>query len=235
MKPKICIPIVGKNNQEIIEQVQESLHYTYDLLELRIDYYQDILDFQKVKDIIIQIKSICSKPLLFTYRSKREGGEIQLTDEQYLELISSIVSDVDIVDIELMSGNTLVYQLVDRVHQHQKQVIMSYHDFESTPDLKEIKDQLEYMEIMGGDILKVAYMPRSYKDVVCVMNATLEMSNKLTKPIVTMAMGEIGKITRLCGELTGSEMTFACLGKSSAPGQISVEHMHELLEVIHHD
>ena len=99
----------------------------------------------------------------------------------------------------------------------------------------EIKDQLEYMEIMGGDILKVAYMPRSYKDVVCVMNATLEMSNKLTKPIVTMAMGEIGKITRLCGELTGSAMTFACLGKSSAPGQISVEHMHELLEVIHHD
>lgn len=235
MKPKICIPIVGKDNNEIIKQINQLNNYIFDLIELRIDYYEDILQYKQVIHLIQEIKKMTIKPILFTYRSLKEGGQVQLTDKQYLELIKSITPYVDIVDIEVMSGNTLVYQLVEIVHLHHKKVILSYHDFTMTPSELEMKQKLEHMEIMGGDILKVAYMPQTYKDVIKVINVTLEMSSKLTKPIVTMSMGELGKITRLCGGLTGSAMTFASMEKASAPGQISVEHMNELLEVISHD
>ena len=41
-------------------------------------------------------------------------------------------------------------------------------------------------------------------------------------PIITMAMGELGAVTRTAGALFGNAMTFASAGKASAPGQIDV-------------
>ena len=112
---------------------------------------------------------------------------------------------------------------------------MSYHDFEKTPAVLEMKERLEKMEIMGADICKIAVMPFSYKDVIQLLNTTMEMSQRLTRPLVTMSMGKIGKITRIVGELVGSSITFASVGQSSAPGQLTLEDMQTLLEVIHHD
>ena len=129
----------------------------------------------------------------------------------------------------------LVYQLVEIAHQNHVKVLMSYHDFEKTPTVMEMKERLEKMEIMGADICKIAVMPFSYKDVIQLLNTTMEMSQRLTRPLVTMSMGKIGKITRIVGELVGSSITFASVGQSSAPGQLTLEDMQTLLEVIHHD
>lgn len=63
----------------------------------------------------------------------------------------------------------------------------------------------------------------------------METSHKLTIPLVTMSMGQLGVISRITGELTGSAMTFASVQKASAPGQINVSDMQMLLEAIHHD
>ena len=68
-----------------------------------------------------------------------------------------------------------------------------------------------------------------------LLHLTMEMSGKLNKPLVTMSMGQMGVISRICGELTGSAITFASAGKASAPGQIAVEDMNVLLEALHHD
>ena len=112
---------------------------------------------------------------------------------------------------------------------------MSNHDFEKTPTLLEMKERLEKMEILGSDILKIAVMPNSKKDVLNLLHLTMEMSEKLSKPLITMSMGQMGVISRICGELVGSAMTFASAGQASAPGQIAVEDMNLLLEAIHHD
>ena len=122
----------------------------------------------------------------------------------------------------------LVYQLVEIAHQNHVKVLMSYHDFEKTPTVMEMKERLEKMEIMGADICKIAVMPFSYKDVIQLLNTTMEMSQRLTRPLVTMSMG-------IVGELVGSSITFASVGQSSAPGQLTLEDMQTLLEVIHHD
>ena len=234
-KPKICVPVVETTTEKIIQQIQQL--QDCDLIELRIDFYENIHDFKQVHELLLQVRQQTNLPLLLTYRSLKEGGHIQLTDQEYLSLVQTACQSgcVDIVDIELESGNMLVYQLVEIAHQNHIKVLMSYHDFEKTPTVMEMKERLEKMEIMGADICKIAVMPFSYKDVIQLLNTTMEMSQKLTKPLVTMSMGKIGKITRIVGELVGSSITFASVGQSSAPGQLTLEDMQTLLEVIHHD
>ena len=63
------------------------------------------------------------------------------------------------IDVELMSGNVLVCQMVDIAHQNHVKVLMSYHDFEQTPKIQEMKQYLENMEILGADLCKIAVMP----------------------------------------------------------------------------
>ncbi len=234
-KPKICVPVVETTTEKIIQQIQELQNC--DLIELRIDFYENIHDLKQVHELLLQVRQQTNLPLLLTYRSLKEGGHIQLSDQEYLSLVQTACQSgcIDIVDIELESGNMLVYQLVEIAHQNHVKVLMSYHDFEKTPTVMEMKERLEKMEIMGADICKIAVMPFSYKDVIQVLNTTMEMSQRLTRPLVTMSMGKIGKITRIVGELVGSSITFASVGQSSAPGQLTLEDMQTLLEVIHHD
>lgn len=234
-KPKICVPVVETTTEKIIQQIQELQNC--DLIELRIDFYENIHDLKQVHELLLQVRQQTNLPLLLTYRSLKEGGHIQLNDQEHLSLVQTACQSgcIDIVDIELESGNMLVYQLVEIAHQNHVKVLMSYHDFEKTPAVMEMKERLEKMEIMGADICKIAVMPFSYKDVIQLLNTTMEMSQRLTRPLVTMSMGKIGKITRIVGELVGSSITFASVGQSSAPGQLTLEDMQTLLEVIHHD
>ena len=234
-KPKVCVPVVETTTDKIIQQIQELQNC--DLIELRIDFYENIHDLKQVHELLLQVRQQTNLPLLLTYRSLKEGGHIQLSDQEYLSLVQTACQSgcIDIVDIELESGNMLVYQLVEIAHQNHVKVLMSYHDFEKTPTVMEMKERLEKMEIMGADICKIAVMPFSYKDVIQLLNTTMEMSQRLTRPLVTMSMGKIGKITRIVGELVGSSITFASVGQSSAPGQLTLEDMQTLLEVIHHD
>ena len=212
-KPKICLPIVGHNDEEILSQLDSFQDLTYDLIELRIDYYQDMKDNEKVKCLLRKLRAQTDVPLLLTYRSLKEGGCIQLSDQEYKKLI----------------------QLVEIAHQNKIKVVMSNHDFQGTPSSHDMMDRLEKMEILGGDICKLAVMPQTYKDVIRLLNVTLEMSERLNTPVVTMSMGELGKISRIAGELTGSSITFASGHQASAPGQIPANQLNALLEAIHHD
>ena len=198
-KPKICVPVVETTTEKIIQQIQELQNC--DLIELRIDFYENIHDLKQVHELLLQVRQQTNLPLLLTYRSLKEGGHIQLSDQEYLSLVQTACQSgcIDIVDIELESGNMLVYQLVEIAHQNHVKVLMSYHDFEKTPAVMEMKERLEKMEIMGADICKIAVMPFSYKDVIQLLNTTMEMSQRLTRPLVTMSMGKIGKITRIVG------------------------------------
>lgn len=236
-KPKVCLPIVGQTKEEILAQAKSFHQFQYDLIELRIDFYQDICHYDQLLVLLCELRNEIKQPILLTYRSKREGGEIQLTDDEYRKLITCVCESgyIDLVDIELMSGNALVYQLIEIAHQNHVQVILSNHDFQKTPADQQMRDIFEHMEIMGGDIYKLAVMPQTYKDVIRLLNITLEMSNKLKQPIVTMAMGQLGLISRMTGELTGSAITFASAGQASAPGQMNVNDLQLILEAVHHD
>ena len=236
-KPKICIPIVENNQEDMIQSAISLPKDMYDLVEIRIDYFLNLKDDEKCLELLTSLRDVLECPILLTCRTKQEGGEVELTDEEYIHILKTAINSqcIDLIDIELSRGNLVLYQLIEYAHQHHIFVVVSKHDFEKTPSQLEIQETLEKMEIMGGDILKVAYMPYNKQDVLTLINITMSLSSKLHKPLVTISMGELGKITRVCGELIGSSITFASAKKVSAPGQMSASRIHMLLEAIHHD
>ena len=89
------------------------------------------------------------------------------------------------------------------------------------------------MQEMEADIVKMAVMPREERDVLTLLDATLTMKElHAVTPVVTMAMGELGLVSRLTGKIFGSAITFGSVGMASAPGQIPTERLKAALELI---
>lgn len=175
-------------------------------------------------------------PVIFTIRTAAEGGNIDISDEDYSRLLKTAAQsgDADFIDVELFrfDGNTA--PLVKEIRAAKALTILSNHDFHQTPAKEELIRRLMKMDDAGGDILKIAVMPQSRADVFTLLEATCEMAESHTeKPMITMAMGGLGSISRLTGEVFGSAMTFGTVGKSSAPGQIPMEELRSCLSTIH--
>ncbi|MPM38712.1 3-dehydroquinate dehydratase [bioreactor metagenome] len=233
--PKICIPLTGKNITSILDEINDLNQVDHDLAELRIDFYEDVDDFSKVVDLLKKIREIYFKPLLFTFRTKKEGGVHDMSEENYFELIHMATDSglIDMVDIELFSHEESLRKAVAFAHEKHIKVVMSNHDFHKTPDKDEIIKRLLKMQENGADISKIAVMPTCDDDVLELLSATMEVKNKYGFPCITMSMGRLGAITRLSGELFGSCMTFAVVKNTSAPGQISAAKVKEVLDLLH--
>ena len=235
-KPKIIVPIVAKTEEEIEEQIQKILLQKADMLEWRGDWFDGIFDWERVKDILYRLRELAREiPVLFTFRTAEEGGEKEVSQEIYRELNINIAKTqlADMIDIE-----GFVFENADRLIKELKEqgmkVIVSSHDFKKTISKDEMIKRLCKMQDMGGDIVKMAVMPQSAKDVLELLTATEEMSRLYAKqPVVTMSMSGQGVISRLAGELVGSALTFGAVGKTSAPGQIDVRELDFILTTIH--
>lgn len=139
------------------------------------------------------------------------------------------------VDLELFRDRAMIDRLVKLARKQGVKVIISDHEFNFTPDEDEIIRRLMLEEQAGADILKIAVMAHSPEDALAVMSATAKMRHyHSARPMLTMAMGRAGVLTRITGEGFGSDMTFASVGgKASAPGQIPAEDCLRVLETLH--
>ena len=210
--PKICVPLVGKTNKQIMDEAKYLKTLKLDLVEWRVDHYEYVEDLNKVKEVLKQLREeIKDLPILFTFRSKKEGGEKEVSIEYYIELNKEIATTemVDLIDVELFTGDEAVRDIVTHAHNNNVKVVMSNHDFDKTPDQKEIVNRLCKMQDLGADLPKIAVMPNSAKDVLTLLCATDEMVTEHAKrPIITMSMGGTGLVSRISGETFGSALTF---------------------------
>ncbi|OJT86888.1 3-dehydroquinate dehydratase, partial [Clostridioides difficile] len=99
---------------------------------------------------------------------------------------------------------------------------------------EEIVSRLCRMQELGADLPKIAVMPQNEKDVLVLLEATNEMFKIYAdRPIITMSMSGMGVISRLCGEIFGSALTFGAAKSVSAPGQISFKELNSVLNLLH--
>ena len=111
---------------------------------------------------------------------------------------------------------------------------MSSHDFHKTPSFDEITGRLIGMKKLGADVAKLACMPKSAKDVLTLLSATEAIKSQYPdEPLITMSMGRLGAISRISGECFGSSLTFGSAKKASAPGQLEVTTLHQILQALH--
>lgn len=234
--PKICVPLVGHTREQLLEEGKNLVFYGADIAEWRVDFYEHSSVTEDVIKTAEMLQEILGEiPLLFTFRTKGEGGEKEISGEDYknLNLAAASSGFVDIIDVEAFFDENLAREIIEGVHQAGKKVIASNHDFKKTPEKEEIIRRLVYMRELGGDIPKIAVMPQSKEDVLALVSATLEAAeNRLDCPIITMSMGKMGMVSRVSGELFGSALTFGTVGKASAPGQIPVEKLRSILETL---
>lgn len=232
--PKICVPVMGRNESEVLASADQARLCNPDLIEWRIDFLSD-LSQKSVDNILGQLRQkFPHTPLLVTFRSQAEGGEGQLDQISYVNLLSRVIvsGQADLVDVELFSG--VMEPLVETAHRHGVTVVGSSHDFVCTPDERELVGRMEQMVALGCDIPKLAVMPQSPQDVLILLSATQIMKELHPEvPLITMSMGTMGKVSRLCGEVFGSAVTFGCAGQSSAPGQVPVKELREILKLLH--
>jgi len=235
--PKICVPVFGKTKDEILNAAIALKDVDFDIVEWRVDWYDYGTDFAKVNDVLNELSKVLGDtPLLFTFRTADEGGEKNIDKDTYLKLNIDIISTglIDMVDVELFSGDDIVKEIIAKAHANNVVVVASNHDFDKTPDKDEIISRLIKMQKLGADIPKIAVMPTCKKDVITLLAATEEMTTSHgDTPIITMSMGGTGLISRLCGEAFGSAVTFGAVGKVSAPGQMKASDLGDILRMIH--
>lgn len=238
--PKICVPVMGRTEEEILQQISlinaPQNKQIVDMVEVRADYFQGLESPDEIKRLMTAVQcELSEKIVLFTIRSEKEGGkrlppEITDIDEMNRMVISNKLADI--VDVELSDGNPSKRELVELAHDNGVKIIMSYHNFEITPEQEFMTEKLQAMRAMGADIIKIAVMPESIHDVYRLMETATYTKEKLDIPIVAISMGALGAITRISGALYGSDITFGALEQASAPGQIPVSDLKRIMDDI---
>jgi len=232
-KPKICVPIVAKNQTSIWKKAEEIACLPADIVEWRVDFYQHALETKQVLETLYGLrKRLANQAILFTFRTGKEGGEREISEKNYWNLNLEAASSglTDLLDVEAFFEEKRTIQAIEEIHRTGCKVVASNHDFHKTPPTDEMVFRLSKMEEMGADVAKLAVMPLDSEDVLHLLYATLHADKKLTIPIITMSMGKMGMFSRISGSLTGSAMTFASVGEVSAPGQMPLEKVAEILD-----
>lgn len=235
----ICVPIVGPRVEDILSQVQEAVQAKGDLIELRADMWMKgshLPEEEYIPTIVNLVEQVRFKyadmPMLFTWRTLAEGGDTSLTNENYCNLLQAIVNQniVDAVDVELFAYTDRIGQIIKEAHHQNIQTVMSYHNFQSTPKLEILHGYAERMISAGASVIKFALMPTTSDDVLSVLQFTKELTERYPQlPRITMSMGQLGQMTRTCGNVFGNCLTFGTLGQASAPGQVDVNILQQLL------
>ena len=235
----ICVPIVGPMIKDIFSQVQEAAQAKVDLIELRPDMWMKdshISEKEYIPTIVNLVEEVHSKyekmPMLFTWRTLAEGGDTSLTNENYCNLLQAIVDQnvVDAVDVELFAYTDKIGQIIKEAHHQGIQTVMSYHNFLSTPKVKRLHIYAERMISAEAAVIKFALMPTTNEDVLSVLQFTKELTERYPQlPRITMSMGKLGQMTRTCGHVFGNCLTFGTLGQASAPGQVKVAVLKQLV------
>ena len=235
--PKICVPIVGVAKEDIIKEAKALEAIPVDVVEWRVDWFEHAFEIEKVKEVLEELRDVLKDtPILFTFRTSKEGGEKAIEPAAYAELnkAAAATGHVDLVDVEAFTGDAVVKDIIEAAHAHGVKAVASNHDFDNTPEKDDIIGRLRKMQELGADIPKIAVMPQSKEDVLTLLCATEEMNrNFADRPIITMSMAGTGVISRVCGEVFGSALTFGAAKKASAPGQMGVEDLATVLEALH--
>ena len=213
---KIAIPIFQEKCSDVIAVAEDCIDKGADILEFRIDALKNP-EISEIKKTIEEINF----PMIATNRINSEGGSFKGSEEDRFNILYECCDLVDYVDIELQSDD----EYINRIHETGTKTIVSYHDFEKTPDLNEIM-YIVSKEQELGDIAKVAFMPQDLEDTLTVLAVLSHCENT-----IAISMGDLGGYTRVMASKFDSPITFAAGTDVTAPGQIDIETMKALLNM----
>lgn len=221
---KLIVSVMPRSLEEA-QALDATRYLDADIIEWRADYLP--------KEAILQVapaifEKFAGRELVFTLRTRSEGGEIDLSPEEYIHLIKEAAQlyQPDYIDFEYYSYKDVFEEMLDFPN-----LVLSYHNFQETPE--NMMEILSELTILNPKLVKVAVMAHTEQDVLDLMNYTRGFKTlNPEQEYVTISMGKVGKVSRITADVTGSSWSFASLDEVSAPGQISLASMKKIREIL---
>ena len=210
----ICIALGSLTYEECLRAVQ-----TLPFAEIRLDLLE--LSREQVAAIFA-----ANANLVATCRAGKFND-----DERRALLLQAINNGAAYVDVEVDASDAFKDAVIQAAKARRTKIIISYHDFEKTPERAELEHLLRWCGEFTPDIIKIACMVHSARD-----NARLLGLLDTDTPMIVVGMGEQGKISRVVSPLTGSVFTFASYAadKATAPGQLFKDDIEDIINRINH-
>lgn len=234
-KPLVCVSVMEKEKESIVAEVQRLVEEGIEMIEWRVDAFCNVTSLNAVREVLAAVAPIVKDVILvFTFRSKEQGGECSLPHEKVYDLhqVAAETKVVDFIDLEYFyteDADVEIYTL----QKMGAKVISSHHDFHETPSSDVIFMLLEQMKHSKADIVKLALMPNKVEDVLRLLEETNRFHKSYpNQPLITMSMGKMGMVSRISGETFGSCVTFGAGKNPSAPGQIAMMDLQKILDVL---
>jgi 3-dehydroquinate dehydratase-1 len=233
-RAKVAASLTSATREELVAEAGRLVVAAVDVAEWRVDLAEPGDLAATLHDLRAALGDV---PLLVTARSTAEGGRRDLADEDWLDLVRAVAAtgDADAVDVEVARPAAVLAETVRVAHAAGLAVVASSHDLAGTPPAADVVGLLARMAGLGADVAKVAVTARTAGDVVELLAATATACERLAVPVVTMAMGPLGLVTRLAGETFGSALTFGALDRASAPGQVPVAELRPVVDLVHRE
>ena len=234
--PLICTPLVGRTRERILAEAASIISRKPDVIEWRVDYFDAIGNTGAVLEVARAMRATAGDtPIIFTRRSIKEGGEpIAIGDEEVVGLYDAVAASrlVDFIDFEMGNDPEQTRRVRENTRAQQVRLILSYHNFGYTPGVEFLVQRFLEAERLGADVAKVAVMPRDRFDVLSLLAATAQADAKARIPLISMAMGPLGSVTRMIGGIFGSSLSFAIGEGASAPGQIPIADLNTVFDIL---
>ena len=224
---KLIVSVMPKSLEEA-QAIDANRYEDADIIEWRADFLP--------KDEILQVapaifEKFAGRELLFTLRTRAEGGEIDLSAQDYVQVIKDVTQlyQPEYVDFEYFGNKDVFDQMLDFPN-----LVLSYHNFQETPE--NMMEILSELTSLNPKVVKVSVMAHTEQDVLDLMNFTRGFKTlNPEQEYVTISMGKVGKVSRITSDVTGSSWSFASLDVASAPGQISLSNMKKIREILNED
>lgn len=233
--PKICVSITESDPLAIVAFAGQILTTSADIVEWRLDYFDEINDSEKIRETANLLHNILGDlPLIVSLRNPSEGGHQTVSDAAYQQLISQLITShtANAVEINWSRPAPIRQQLANLARVNQVLTLGSYYSIQNTPDYDHLVQILTHLVREQTNFLKLTTMPQNDQDVLNLMSANLTVSEKIDQPISTIALGPKGTATRIAGHTFHSVMTYADLKRSSVPGHLSVEETRQFLNAM---
>ena len=231
--PKVCVPVFGRDADALLSSCLAAKDAPFDVIEWRADYWGHLSSLDEALSLVRRF--LPAAPLLVTFRTAGEGGEQDVDEDTYFSILHRFITSdaADAVDVEYAHDPKARQAAILLALAHGITPIVSSHNFKNTPAREELEALLARLAETGG-VGKLAVMPRSPEDVLALLSATLSVKARYPdQPLITMAMGPLGMITRLAGETFGSALTFGTAQAASAPGQLPARDLKRILHLLH--
>ncbi|NND87061.1 MAG: type I 3-dehydroquinate dehydratase [Nitrosopumilus sp.] len=218
MKYKTCVSIAEKTPNKVKQTLKIALKKS--------DYAEIRLDFLKPEQIPETIKIIKKdlKKVVCTLRSTNEGGKFTGNEKERVAILKLIAEyNPFLLDVEY---NTLKKNksLVKYLKSTKTKLLVSWHDFKKTPNSATLKKMMNQMSKFSSSI-KIVSTAKTPND----STRMLELYSKKGKnTLISFAMGDFGRISRILCLYLGSPYTYVSLGKPVAAGQFSVDEIKKI-------